>query len=125
MAHWIICGVPFDQGKRPYQDFDFLIDLRNALTHLKPDKLDSEKTRKLLSRLKSSNLIPDSLVPSYDPNIPEQRAVWVHYISTAKVAKWACNTTASMIQEFWKNAPEKEIREFFQIKVGAKGYKPL
>lgn len=125
MAHWIICGIPFDRGKSPYQDFNLLVDLRNMLTHLKPDKLGTEKTRKLLSRLKSSNLIPDSLVPNYDPNSPEQRAVWVHYVSTAKVAKWACNTAAAMIQEFWKNAPEKEIQQFFQIKVGAKGYKPL
>ena len=125
MAHWIICGIPFDRGKKPYQDFDFLVDLRNALIHLKPDELASEKTGKLLSRLKSSNLISDSLVPIYDPNIPEQRAVWVHYVSTAKVAKWACNTAASMIQEFWKNAPENDVQRFFQIQVCARSYKSL
>jgi hypothetical protein len=125
MAHWIICGTPFDRGKSPYQDFDLLVDLRNALTHFKPDKVGSEKTRKLLARLKSSNLIPDSLLPNYDPNTPEQRAVWVHYLSTAKVAKWACNTAAAMIAEFWKNSPEEEVRQFFYVNANAAHYVPL
>jgi hypothetical protein len=125
MAHWIICGTPFDRGRSPYQDFDLLVDLRNALIHLKPDKLGSEKTRKLLARLKSSNLIPDGLVPNYDPSIPEQRTVWVHYVSTATVAKWACNTAAAMIEGLWRNAPEEEIRQFFYMHANAAHYVPL
>jgi hypothetical protein len=125
MAHWIICGTPLDRGKLTYQDFDLLVDMRNALMHLKPDKYNSQKIRKILSRLKNRKLIPDNLVPNYNPNIPEQRTVWVHYVSTATIAKWACNTAAEMIQEFWKNAPEEEIRQFFRIDANAGGYVPL
>jgi len=125
LAHWIICGTPFERGKSPFQDFDLLIDLRNALIHLKPDKQTSEKTQKLLHCLKSKNLIPDRLFPNYDANAPERRSVWVRYISTDVVAKWACNTAAAMIEEFWKNAPEEEIRQFFSIHANAAHYIPI
>jgi hypothetical protein len=125
MARWIICGAPFDQGKLPYQDFDLLVDLRNAITHLKPDKLSSDKTRKLLSCLKNRNLMPDYLVSDYDPAISEQRAIWVHYVSTAKVAKWACNTAAEMIQAFWRDASEDTVKDIFRIHANASHYLPI
>ncbi len=125
MAHWIICGTPFDRGKTPYQDFDLLVDLCNALTHFKPDKLGLEKTRRLLARLKSSNLIPSDLLPKWDPNTPEDRTLWVHYASTARVAEWACSTTAAMIGGFWRNAPEEEVRQFFYINANAAAYERM
>jgi hypothetical protein len=117
MAHWIICDKPFDRSSEPYQSFDLLVNLRNMLIHLKPDKMASKKIDKLLRQLKAKKLISD-----YDPM---QRMTWVFFVSTPIVAKWACDTTAKMIQEFWKHTPDEKVKQFFRTHANASHYRPL
>jgi len=117
MAHWVVCDKPFDRGSEPYQSFDLLVNLRNMLIHLKPDKMASEKIDKLLRQLKAKKLIS-----GYNPM---QRMTWVFFVSTPIVAKWACNTTAKMIQEFWKHTPDEKVKQFFRIHANALHYRPI
>src|ERR1700730_13116987 len=35
LGRWVFAAAPYDKGALPYQDFALLIDLRNALIHLR------------------------------------------------------------------------------------------
>jgi hypothetical protein len=120
MARWVIVGEPFDRGGAPYQDFNLLVDIRNALIHLKPDRTtadDQTKPDKIVMKLQEKHLIKD------DPK--ERRYLWIHMISNAKVARWAINTAAEMIQGFWKDASEEQVRTFFWVHANAAHYQPI
>lgn len=118
MSHWVICGKRLDRGAEPYQSFDLLVDIRNSLIHLKPDKVSIDKIPKLLPPLKSKGLISD-----FDPKA--LRKCWVHYISNPHIAKWACNTAASMIQQFVKWPSEDQVKHFFKFGANALHFKPV
>src|SRR5262249_41506708 len=124
MARRVLCGAPFDRGRNPFQAFDLLIDLRNLLTHLKPDRTSSERTKKLLARVNSAGLIPSTLLPVFDPN-SHLRAHWVHYICNPVIAKWSCNAAAAMITAFWDGAAEGIVQEVFRVHANAAHYTPL
>jgi hypothetical protein len=114
MAHWVLCGQPFDKGRSPYQDFDLLVDLRNLVIHLKPDSTAAERTKKLLRRLQSAHLIPVGLVPDLQTESPDNRTHWLHYACNPVVAKWACTTAAEMIHAFWRGAQEQDVWHVFE-----------
>jgi len=118
MSHWVICGKRLDRGAEPYQSFDLLVDIRNSLIHLKPDKVGTEHIHKLLLQLKSKGLISD-----FDPKA--LRMCWVLHISNPHIAKWACNTAASMIQQFVKWPSEEQVKQFFELGANALYFKPV
>jgi hypothetical protein len=57
-------GSPWDRGQQPYQDFDLLFRLRNAILHLKPESFDSDV-------LTNAELHP--LLRSLDARVPLKR----------------------------------------------------
>ena len=119
MSHWVICGKRFERDAEPYHNFKLLVDIRNSLIHLKPDKVGTERIQKTLSQLKSKELISD-----FDPNAL-RRMSWVLYISNPRIAKWACNTAASMIQQFVKWPSEEQVKQFFKFAAYALYFKPV
>jgi hypothetical protein len=116
LAHWLLCDKKLNRGAKLYQDFSLLIDIRNALVHLKPDKVSVNKQiDNLLKELKNRHLLSEGFPPRYKSG---ERAIWVFYISNSNVAKWACNTAVSMIGGFWKETPDDEVKRFFEKIVG-------
>jgi hypothetical protein len=123
LAHWLLCDKKLSRGAKLYQDFSLLIDIRNALVHLKPDKVSVEsKIDNLLKKLNDRKLLSDGFIPCYNSG---RRAIWVFYISNSNVAKWACNTAVSMIEGFWKETPDDKVKQFFETIAGVRSFKPL
>ncbi len=123
LAHWLLCDKKLSRGAKLYQDFSLLIDIRNALVHLKPDKVSvKNKIDNLLKRLDDRNLLSEGFLPRYKSG---ERAIWVFYISNSNVAKWACNTAVSMIEGFWKETPDDKVKQFFETIAGIRSFQPL
>jgi hypothetical protein len=79
------------RGKQPYQDFDLLYRLRNAIVHLNPDRaqyLDDGsrlgRPHKVAASLESRGVLKRS------GNAAEE--TWLGLISSPAVAKWAYDT---------------------------------
>jgi hypothetical protein len=89
--------APFDKGKQPFQDFERLVKLRNAIMHTKPVGLNErhlgeEVTNELGLRnislaAKSSNL------------------AWFDRLMTPEVAQWACKSARAVILDLLNKVP--------------------
>jgi hypothetical protein len=75
----IVRGRTFDSGAEPWQSFHALIQLRNYIVHIRPD-------RPLLKSV-TSLLVAKKLIPN------DQRSQLVFCF---EVARWACETMAEM-----------------------------
>lgn len=94
----------FDKGKYPYQDFVELLRLRNCLAHLKPqDRLEIDEDsnwfysgRNLINKLRSKGILQ---------NHTKIESITL-LVSTAKAAKWACNTASAMVNAILDSIPD-------------------
>jgi len=106
MARAALHGRPFDKGAKPYQDFDLLFRLRDAIVHLKPDTLTGSP-QKLLEQLRSRGLV----------DLPQDgAAVWMLTIATPEVARWACETVGNTIRALFDGVDVPEDLASFNRK---------
>jgi hypothetical protein len=89
LAKSILSGKPYEKGSLPYQDFDTLFTLRDAIIHMKPEKITGEP-HKIIQRLQAKNLC--------EPQDPHLTGSWLGQVSTRAVARWACNVVVDMVQ---------------------------
>jgi hypothetical protein len=89
LAKVILGGETYDKGAQPYQDFDTLFAMRDAIIHMKPEKITGEP-HKILQRLRAKDLCEDA-----EPGVT---ASWLGQISTRAVARWACNVVVEMVE---------------------------
>lgn len=117
LARSALVGSAYDKGAQPYQDFELLIALRNALVHLKPveeyefspgNGCWSVKMPSVIRGLESKQLLADIVEP-------DARSPWTIWISTQAVARWACNAAANMVQSFLQVLPETKFKERLQF----------
>ena len=96
LAKAILSGTPYDKGTRPYQDFHLLLSIRDALVHMKPERVsegpadDQSHTEKLLRALESRGLC--------GPEEAGTKSSWLPRIATRAIARWACNVAADMVR---------------------------
>lgn len=85
----LLWGRTFDRGAQPYQDFDILMRLRNALVHYKMKSFAGSETPKYFQWLRDKGLLitTGKLDADY---------AWLHQLSNSKAALWAYNTTCQM-----------------------------
>lgn len=81
-----------DKSRRPYQDVDPLIRLRNALVHFKPETQWSDEVHRLEARLRDR--IPDN------PLMPDTQPWFPHQPLCAGVAEWAWRSCVAFVQEW-------------------------
>ena len=51
----VLGSETYDKGSQPYQDFDILFAVRDAIIHMKPEKITGEP-HKILQRLRANDL---------------------------------------------------------------------
>lgn len=113
LASNVFTGSAYDRGRKPYQDFDLLMELRNALVHSRPqDRVHFTPDLstyvpgypRLVERLRSKKVVAN--------NIPPDMIVsWMRLITTRAMARWSCNTAANTIQSVIAIIPESPFRE--------------
>lgn len=110
LAKTILTGQSYNKGTSPYLDFDLLFRTRDALVHMKPEKIppdlaakwlkldtipemetsDKTRTEKLVNKLASRGLcVKETLIA-----VPS----WISSISTRAAARWSCNVVADMVK---------------------------
>ncbi len=106
----------YDKGANPYQDFATLIDLRNALVHLKTERFEGVLTKggviesrhpPVIDRLRAKNVLVE-----LDNN---GHASWTYLVSTAATAKWACNATAAIVRDLYSSMPASQFKEKVEL----------
>ncbi len=88
LAKVVLGGESYDKGSQPYQDFDTLFSMRDAIIHMMPENITGEP-HKILQRLRAKDLCED-----FGPKVT---ASWLGQISTRAVARWACNVVVEMV----------------------------
>jgi len=106
-------GKSFDKGAPPYQDFELLIDLRNALVHPKQETRLKDNTFKTSKRMQKvlervlGGAIYNTRFQHHQPGYNE--------ICSTPIAKWACNTASKMIHAILERLPDGGTKEVFEV----------
>lgn len=84
----------FDKGAEPYQSFELLTAVRNALVHYSPtfqtpQEFPSKKIKALNTKFAFAY---------------EGKADWTTQVLTVDCARWGCNTVKNMIRKFHEYA---------------------
>jgi hypothetical protein len=125
LAKRILSGLSYDKGRMPYQGFKALVNLRNALAHVKHLHIYGWTTTGLnlltkppsgIRHLESKHVLAD--VSDHTPP-----AHWIEKLQCRATAIWACTTTADMIRSLIEAMPESQFRNWWQM-VYEKYYAP-
>jgi hypothetical protein len=99
-----LSGGTVNMGITPYQEFALLIDARDALVHTQLDvrtmragSIRSSPLFDVVQRLRPLEITGN------DPGLP---VAAIDYLSTRAVARWACNTAASVVQKIIARVPD-------------------
>lgn len=113
LLHYALTGEPINTGSNPYQDFSFLVDLRNSLVHHKVDIADlSERAfEKHVEKIHGALAVRKLLVRSQD-HMPQD---WKTLIDESPLAaRWAIQTTQNIIRKIIDVIPEKQLKHIFE-----------
>jgi hypothetical protein len=94
VAKLALSGVVYEKGAQPYQDFDLLFKLRNAIVHMdaEPVTATPHKTIRLIDKKLCRPLGADEEVN------------WVQHIATPATGIWACNSALLMVLSLCESA---------------------
>jgi hypothetical protein len=91
-------GQPLDKGAMPFQEFDRLFNLRDALMHVRPVRPTENHTGTQVANELAARGIAL-------PNGPHVNFAWYDRIGTANVARWACATALTMVRAILDRVP--------------------
>ncbi len=94
-------GQPLDKGAMPFQEFDRLFKLREALMHVHPVRPTENHTgTQVADELAVRNIALQ--------NGPHASFAWYDRVGTAEVARWACRATLTMVLAILARVPPSE-----------------
>lgn len=115
LARGLLNGEGGDKGSSAYEDFSLLMELRNALVHLKPAHeitLDpvgrySLEPAKIIKRLRAKGILA----------VAEGGAQmsWLPSICTRAAARWACNTATDTVHLIIEAMPETVLKVLLSV----------
>jgi hypothetical protein len=93
-----LIGKAFDKGAAPFQDFKLLIDLRNAIMHIKPTvEGDWQPGERVTADLAQRKIALPNTGPGSFP--------WFDRIVTYEAARWAYNSALAMMRSLLELFP--------------------
>jgi hypothetical protein len=107
MAMLVFSGSTWDEGAQPFQDFKLLVTVRNHIVHMKADRWDSKLTRRG-PEPRSLGQYPKFIAALQQRNVvgkPLSRT-WLALVNDKRVARWACETAATITRAFVDGVPE-------------------
>ena len=116
LAKAVLSGQPYEKGLQPYQDFDLLFTIRDAIVHYKPQKI-TQDPHKIVAALAARGLC--------EPEEPHVKSSWLHQITTRAVARWACNVVRDMVASLREHFPEdseKSLNPFMLMAFSSKSF---
>jgi len=96
----------FDKKSTLWEDFDALIELRNALVHYKAEFLDQgavpQKLEKVFKRV-LPRVMPHRMKPSKEGSVIEKlfenSSHWINRVCTLDMGDWSCKTALQMMEK--------------------------
>ncbi len=137
LAKLVLANQVFTKGAPPFQNFAFLVDLRNRIMHAKPEKLEAVRYKEadgqwvwednIMSGLAQRGVVTTDNILSHF--IPEDEPATIQSnllaeISTQGVGRWACQAAAGIVNAVLDTLPssprftpmvENIYRKDFQI----------
>lgn len=107
VIHAALTGRALDRGQQPYQDFDLLIMVRNAIVHDRPERIESNDDGgraglplSVVRRLAARGIVdlPDESIIVYP--------AW-NSLTDARVANWAYDTALTMARTLAEAFPAR------------------
>jgi len=96
-AKLILTGSTYAKGQAPFQDFAFLVTIRNSVAHLKPSEVqDVERHRTLFAGLVTRKLC----APPYSSLLG--------HLMTTKMARFACSAASDIILDLGHSLDHNE-----------------
>jgi hypothetical protein len=111
LAKWILSGTPLEKGMSPYQDVSALIDIRNALMHIKgSDVLKFKDDQPVFKEPRWFKFLRDKkLIAAIPINYEDATgSSWTEHIRNLPCAKWACHTVALTVRQIMSGLPIDE-----------------
>lgn len=122
--------TPFQKDRRPFQDFNLLVRVRNRLVHLLAgDKITDgliEEHQKILSALKSHGVTiadqeihfdrdDEELIGKYGAILSDQEInsiplPFIYAVATQSVAEWSCQVASTIITTFINNMRDSSFK---------------
>ena len=105
----MLSGTPFETGSQPFQDFELLVAVRNALLHNRPEILSvvapprpdgayELEVSRLAKRLYSRGVVPRPAAGTVD--------TFIGVVHSAPFGPWAYNSAARLLRAFRDSAPD-------------------
>ena len=111
LVYYALTGLALPKGKPPFQDFAFLVDLRNALVHHKPDVVLEHGKFSREVKMMHAGLIQRGLVKRSPEHMPYD---WRALLDEEdKVARWAVGSCASMVSFIIDALPASKAKKAF------------
>ena len=122
IMHYLLAGTTPDPGKQPWQDFEFLLKLRNEMVHPKCGDIENvvppkypKKSHDLIAGLRARNI----------SHFHAQDVVswpWTKHLENQKAAAWAVRTACSVIKAICDSVPAYKYSHWFQFDYYTKPY---
>jgi hypothetical protein len=113
--HFFFTKSPLDKGSLPFQDYSLLLDIRNAIMHKKPERID------ISSEANTEAITPHHIVKKLALRglleMPQGQHVlfWYNAIQDRAVAEWAYTSGCSMMDYVISLFPEGNFKRTLQM----------
>lgn len=98
-----LTGRTFNLGTQPYQDFDLLVALRNALVHQRPERIPDEESPELKPSKLVQRLISRGVVPRRSRSAVAEPMLGP--VTEPAVARWAFDSGLQMVHALSEMLP--------------------
>ena len=116
----ILTGEKWDSGSKIHQEFNYLMDIRNSVAHMKGTTLVADISEgQEVSALKYSGH-PDFIKHLVKRNIIGDRpsvATWVELIDDVRFCDWCLSVTRNLLDEIIKKLPDTATSNRFKENV--------
>jgi hypothetical protein len=115
VAKSLLSGQRYNPGAELFQDVNMLLKVRNALVHPRPQKIHGSPNSKdfgtqypnFINHLQNKGLIASV------KDGPAQS--WYSLIETPKIAKWAYETSCSIIEDLINSFPDSTLKQMLEM----------
>ncbi len=117
LAKRMLSGRQYDRGNQSYQDFKMLIDLRNAIVHIKtlhvyevtPTGVNPlTQLPRVINQLEARGVLADVSAVSDPP------ASWIERLQCLGSARWSCTSAENMIDSVIAAMADSRFRWFWR-----------
>lgn len=110
-----LVGSRIERGKLPFQDVRFLLELRNALVHRRPERFEwdfENQDREYEPHKFVRHLVQRGIIQKPNPKNPP---AWGQYVLVPETARWAHNTVVTVSKDICSWFPAGNFKKIIEV----------